>query len=550
MTIDTSHQREYLRVGWILAIILVAVGANAAAPAKTKGLATDALFSQPAPVHVQITVPEAGMQTLRKSHWDPGEPGEREVAQVTVREGGTVYTNVALHLKGAAGSFRNIDDKPALTLNFDRFAKRQHFHGLTKLSLNNSVQDPASISEQLCRELFNQAGVPVPRAMPAFVELNGRDLGLYVLTEGWDRDFLKRHFKNPRGNLYDGGFLRDVGDQLTVNSGPNSTNQTDRIALVDAAKEPDLTKRLERLEKTLDVDRFISLLALDVILWNWDGYAMNRNNWRLFHDRETGRMVLMPHGLDQMLWKPDGSILPPMQGLVANAVLQLPTLRQRYFARLRELTQSRFQPEILTNRAHAIAATFQPTLREKHPEVAQEQAKALNEFCDAMVRRRQSLDRQLAHPVEPVAFDAQGFTKLVGWESKSDFGFPAFSSAVETDGRRALHIATTQGSSVGSWQTRVWLEKGLYRLQGSFKTQGITPDPGDSRGGAGVRGGRSKPDGYLVGDSDWRPLDYEFTVEDALVEFPIVCEFRGTQGQVWFDLDSLRLKKAAPPSHP
>src|SRR5262249_35289285 len=152
---------------------------------------------------------------------------------------------------------------PAFTLNFDKFAGGQRFHGLQKLSLNNSVQDPGYVNEQLSRGIFLKAGVPVPRATHARVGLNGRDLCLYVLTEGWDKEFLKRHFKNPNGNLYDGGFVADIDKELTTNVGDNRKDQSDRKALLEAANESNLTNRLARLEKVLDVDRFLTFVAVD-----------------------------------------------------------------------------------------------------------------------------------------------------------------------------------------------------------------------------------------------------------------------------------------------
>ena len=168
------------------------------------------LFGGSEVLRLRVEIPEKAIEKLKKYQWTFGPQQEREQVRATIREGNVVYTNVALHLKGAAGSFRAIDDKPALTMNFDKFADGQKFHGLQKLSLNNSVQDPTYVSEQLCREIFLKAGVPVPRATHARVELNGRDLGLYVLVEGWDKEFLKHHFKNPKGNLYDGGFLKEA----------------------------------------------------------------------------------------------------------------------------------------------------------------------------------------------------------------------------------------------------------------------------------------------------------------------------------------------------
>jgi hypothetical protein len=41
--------------------------------------------------------------------------------------------------------------------------------------------------------------------------------------------------------------------------------------------------------------------------------------------------------------------------------------------------------------------------------------------------------------------------------------------------------------------------------------------------------------------TDWRTLAYDFEVKDAgqVVEF--VCDFSGTEGEAWFDLNSLRV---------
>jgi spore coat protein H len=519
----------------------------ACAPKSTNAIvAADALFTTMAVPHIQIDVSEDGMKTLRKQVWQPGHNNPREAVAATVRDGQNVYTNVALHLKGAAGSFRPVDDRPALTLNFDRFASGQHFHGLTKLSLNNSVQDQTLVSEQLARELFVMAGVPVPRAGHATVELNGRDLGLYVLTEGWDRAFLKRHFKNSTGHLYDGGFIKDVTDELALNSGDDPKNQSDRVALAQAAQEKNSTNRLARLEKVLDLERFLSFIALEVMLWHWDGYAMNRNNWRLYHDLDKGRMVFLPHGLDQLFGNPEGSILPPMEGLVAKAVLQIPELRQRYFQRMKELRASVFEPEAMTNRAYALAARFQPLLQAKDPDMAKQQENALRELCDAIMRRGEVLDQQLTQPIELLTFDEHGVARPRGWKTRADFGSPVLSKQVQPSEQQTLEIRTAQGSSIGSWRTRVWLEHGRYRLEGRIKTQGVVADPGDPRGGAGLRTGKSRPEKYLLGDVDWKPVQHEFAVDDALLLVQLVCEFRGTEGRAWFDQESLRITKAPP----
>lgn len=504
------------------------IAAEAKQPGKKAGEA-DKFFASSDIPKLQIEISPEDIKKLRKQQWQFGAQNDREQVKVTVREGGQTYTNVALQLKGAAGSFRPIDDNPALTLNFDKFVDNQTFHGLDKLSLNNSVQDQTYLSEQFARELFLKAGVPTPRATHATVQLNGRDLGLYVLVEGWNRRFLKKHFADPSGNLYDGGFLKDVDSKLDTNSGEKPEDQADREALAAAAREKDLVVRRERLEKVLDMDRFLTFVALDAMLWNWDGYAQNRNNYRLFNDRTTGKMVFMPHGLDQLFWKPDGPILPNVQGLVAKAVLEVPDLREKYFARVQNLRSTVFNPQEITNRVYQIAAKVQPALKEKDPSSASQHEYSVATFAHAIVRRAKSIDEQLATPIVPVKFDEVGKAILTSWTAKTNFG-----KAELTKDGAVLQARTTQGSSIGTWGSSVWLERGKYRVEASVKTRGIVADPGDSRPGAGLRVARARSEKQLTATTDWTPITHEFTVDEPLTQIQLLCEFRGAEGEASF----------------
>ena len=95
----------------------------------------------------------------------------------------------------------------------------QKFHGLKKLMLNNSIQDPSYLNERICGYLFRQAGVPSPRTGHALVVLNGKKLGLYVTKQDFGKDFLKRWFKDASGNLYDINPGREVSEEMRLDSG-------------------------------------------------------------------------------------------------------------------------------------------------------------------------------------------------------------------------------------------------------------------------------------------------------------------------------------------
>ncbi len=546
-----------------LACALWTASAAEKAPKKEKSGGNDKkkapmedIFSQPQVFRLKIEVSKEGMTKLRKQNWgfrDMQSQKERPVVQATVYEGDKIYTNVALHLKGAAGSFRPVDDQPAFTLNFDKFAKGQSFHGRDKISLNNSVQDPSYLSEKLCRELFIEAGVPAPRAGHAKVNFNGRDLGMYVLVEGWGKDFLRQHYKNVSGNLYDGGFVREINDEppLDVNSGDNPKDYSALQRVIDAAMVPDRTNRYARLEKVLDMNRFITSVAMDAMLCHWDGYAMNRNNYRVFHDVEQDKMIFMPHGLDQTFGSgghrgnPNDSIMPPMNGLVARAVIQTPEGRRQYMQRMSQLMTNIFQVEALTNRVRTIAAAIRPAFAENGEGMAKSFDYETRQLCSRIEQRCRSLRQQLASPAELLTFDAAGVAKLKGWKSKGDFGKPVFEEVKEASGKKLMRI-DLNASGVGSWRASMALESGKYRLEGRVKTQGVVPDPGDTRAGAGLRLSTRRLTQKILADTDWTNLAFDFEITEGMGNFEAMCELRAGKGTAWFDVDSIRLIRKWP----
>src|SRR5215472_5812432 len=215
------------------------------------------LFAGRTVPRIQIEIPLEGMEDLSRRD---GNNRHRPSVLATVTEGGHTYTNVTIHLKGGAGSYRPIDNNPGLTLAFAKNAPGQTFHGLKKFSLNNSVQDRTFLNEKICRDLFNLAGSPAPRAGFAAVQLNGRNLGLHVLIEGANKQFLRQHFENVHGNLYQTHGNQEITARLDVNSGDDPTNHTGLRALVQAVREEDPAIRWRRLQETLDVKRFVTFM--------------------------------------------------------------------------------------------------------------------------------------------------------------------------------------------------------------------------------------------------------------------------------------------------
>lgn len=377
------------------AVVLAVLAASLAAWQQPKNDQAAAFFKDGKIPRLTITLDEEHLKKLRSK--------DREYTSCTIKEGDDSLTDVGIHLKGAAGSYRPFDDKPALTLKLDRFVAGQRFHGLDKIHLNNSVQDPSYLTEIVCSELFLAAHVPTARATHAVVDLQGKKRGLYVLKEGYDAAFLRRHFGDATGHLYDGGFLTDIDGPIRKSGGQPAPEHADLKALAVACREPDHAQRFARMDKLLDIDRFVTMMAIEVMTWHWDGYGMKSNNFRMYHDPKSDKLVFIPHGMDQMFWEPNGSISPPMQGMVARALFEMPEQRKRYYRRVGELSETIFTADKLGRRIDELRARVKPAATEIDAGFAREVNRQIDDLKNRARARAEHVDRTIKAKLEEIA---------------------------------------------------------------------------------------------------------------------------------------------------
>lgn len=495
----------------------------------------DRFFANGTIPRLKIEISEDELEKLRAD-------GRRYVPCV-IRDGKTSYEGAGIHLKGAAGSFQGVDERPAFTVHFGKYKRGQRFQGLEKLHLNNSVQDPTVLHEKICSELFLAAGVPTPRVTHARVWLNGRDLGLYVLKEGFDRAFLARHFKEPLGTLYEGGFCADIDTELKVQVGDPARNREELRGLVEAAREADPVLRQKKIAERLDVEKFLTFMALELMTGHWDGYCSNRNNYRVYHDPKTNRHQFFPHGMDQMFAEPEADILGTPGALVSEAVMGIPEWRGRYRDRVGELLPLFSPPTKLLASIDAVHARVRPVLREIDPNLARDHDEQVRDLKSRIVARAESLRRQsaTAEP-RPLKFDEQGVARVVHWTPQKETEDAELSE--QTDPKRVRWLAIScgpGGECVASWRSRVVLPAGKYRLVGVVRTAGVEPLEHPVGSGAGLRISGSQRDNSAVGNRGPREVEYPFEVGEGAREVTLVAELRATRGHAWFAADSLRL---------
>ncbi len=498
----------------------------------TEDAAAAALFTAPIQRFV-ISFTPAEIQKLRDNPRSP--------VQATVTVGSNRFEKVLVHVKGSAGSTRSVDDNPALTLNFDKLIPGQRFSGMDKIHLNNSVQDPSLLSEQLGRHLYEKVGIPTARATQALVTFDGRDLGPYVLKEGYNRTFLRRHYADPSGNFYDGGFIRDIDQDLDRDTGDGPLDYRDLQKLRDAAGIGDLRRRETALESILDVQRFITECALQAILVDWDGYGHNRNNYRIYFEPRTGKATFQPHGMDQLLGNIGKDLELPGGGLLARQVFEVSVFRDRFHAEVERLLKEVFTAETLDAHFKTVGARLMPMIRSLPQDQREWRTEAIHAFQDRAFRRIDIAKSRLESQPKPIRFEAGGVTALARWQPRYQRGQVKIETAKLGD-LETLYIQAQAPDSVASFRAMIRLPIGKYEVRGRIRTRGIQAAP-DQRypGGAGFRLSGGDHARLFTGDTEWTEFVHPFQVHDPR-DIELVAEIRAHAGEAWFDLKSMHLR--------
>lgn len=491
---------------------------------------TDEFFKQGVIPEIRITLTQKEEQQLRRDL--------RRYVDVTFTENNeTKYKQVKMKLKGAAGSFRALDDRPALTLSMRK--KGERFHGLDKFHLNNSVQDESYLNELIAAQLCQEAGVPAARTSHARVWLNGRDLGFYVLKEGMDEDFLKRHYKQHKGNFYEGGFCADIDAPLEKEFGDGPDDRSDLQALIAACREGDQAKRWKLIEEKVAIDEFINFTAMELMMCHWDGYCQNKNNYRLYFRPGDSKVCFLPHGMDQMFGDVNFSVFHVPGSMVANAVLQNPAVRTQYRQRVRELLPL-FATDKLHGKIDAAHARLRPVLASINEDRARQFDGRVQDFKNRVAGRAQAIKSQF--PPEPIAFNAEGWSLIEDWAPKPQGD--AKLELKESDGKQVLSFTPGPSNQTqASFRSKVRLARDRYRFDAKVKTRDVVAAPEEKGFGAGLRLSGGSRKNNVTGTIDWQTVSHEFEITQDLQEIELVVELRSTAGSAEFDQASLRIYK-------
>ncbi len=504
-----------------------------------------------------LAIPRIVLQLTDNQQQKLSQEARQYVRCTLILDEAKTFVGVGLKLKGAAGSFQGLSEKPAFTINVNKYNKQQSLYQLEKFHLNNSVQDELYTNEWLCSSICRDAGIPAPRVTHARVWLNDRDLGLYVLKEGFDHHFLKRHFLDPNGNLYDGGFCQDIDCELERDAGTGVNDLSDLRELNDACSEVDPVKRHARMEQRLDVEGFVSFLAFEMMACHWDGYVANRNNFRVYFPPDTNRAHFLPHGMDQMFQDPGFQTFGNTPAIVASAFRSNDEWNVQFRRRVEQLLPL-FEGDRLSGRVKELHQKLRPVIMQLNQEGVSEFDEQSVGLQARLHERYNNIAQHLTEPDPPIPdpsmeqdsllleLEAGEVKAIAEWEPRQETDAIQVASFQTSEEEDLYSIEVGESNDcVASWRRTVLLPQGNYRFMAQLQVNQVVPRQNDDRGiGAGLRISGQHRENALVGTSDWHETSYDFQIAEEQQSVQLVAELRATQGSM--KMKNAQLKRLEP----
>lgn len=370
-----------------------------------------ALFDPRRLLDVRIELAPADWDKLRREHhdllavlgtnrFDHPAPNPYHVYRAKVTIDGQTVADVGLRKRGFIGS--SSMQRPSLGIRFDHFDPQKRFAGLRRLSLNNNLQDPSQLHQVLAYRLFAAAGVPAPRCNLAKVTVNGHYLGVYSHVEAVEEEFLKRHFGDARGNLYEGQLSDFRPRWVKTFERKNHKANPDRSDLERLVKalQNDDAHLLAAVESAVDLDAYLRYWAMESLIGHWDSYSNGGNNFFVYAKPDTKKFVFIPWGADSVLGDRDpftkGPVLESVKArmLLPWRLYQIPEVRERYRDKLRALLRDVWREEELLAEVDRLQRMVRP-----HVTVPSRQFnQGVSRIRQFIRSRRAALDKELAGP--------------------------------------------------------------------------------------------------------------------------------------------------------
>ncbi len=303
---------------------------------------------------------------------------------------GTVFDSIGVKYKGNS-SYRETQVKNPWHIELDTY-KDQDYQGYTDIKLANGYKDPSMIREALAYQIVRQY-MDAPLANFTNLYVNGELIGLYTNTESVSKKFMANNFGSKENTRFKCSPPDGAGPQS--NDYPNlvymGQDSSDYYASYELKSDfgwqelidlcDTLSNHTDAIDRMLDVDRVLWMLAFDNVTVNLDSYigafSQNYYLYRSDFDRflpviwdlneafgvfsQTGTSSLNNTTAKQQmthLLHENDSEFPLVQKL-----LSVPTYKRMYLAHIKTILLENFDNNAYYDMALSLQSTIDASIQ-------------------------------------------------------------------------------------------------------------------------------------------------------------------------------------------
>lgn len=336
---------------------------------------------------IRLTFKQAGWYEQLLADYDQF-PDNTPYREASLEWGANKFETIGVRFKGNSSYRGATTKKKPFRIKLNEFVKGQKIDGMASFGLSNAWSDPSFVREKPYYEMAAAIGLAAARSSFAALYINGEYWGLYILGEIVNGDFLKSHFAkgDDGGNLYKatepGANLAYLGENpaayrntFSKESNEEADDWTDLIELARVFEQTPIAELSTKLDKLIDVDSFLTALALDNMTVNLDSYVGMAQNYYLYRRPSDQRWAWIP-------WDPSLAFGAHSQGLtvqqmknlvlewartggstarpIATKLWQVPAYKQRYRAIYRDIFEKQMSPAQVVGRMNALRDLIRP----------------------------------------------------------------------------------------------------------------------------------------------------------------------------------------------
>jgi len=294
----------------------------------------------------------------------------------TSTAGSDTVLNVGFRLRGNTSRTAG---KKSFKVSINSFVAGRKWNQLEKLNLNGEHNDPSLLRSRLGWEIMRNEGLSAPRCSHVKLYVNDEYRGLYLNSEHVDENFLARRFNTPSGKLWKCTYPADLSYQgddpedytynnpwddtrvydLTNNGTGLDADYTSIANLASVLNNTPTSSLVCELESIFDVDAFLHLSAIEILIGHWDNYIGNMNNYFLYERPEDGRLMMFSYDIDNSMgvwWNGDWANENPFTWNMSQTrplyerIMEIPRYRDQLGAYINEALQNGFDATTVSDR--------------------------------------------------------------------------------------------------------------------------------------------------------------------------------------------------------